>query len=126
MRFLEKKQKDVKESCLYVPPGIEGVVIDVKILTRKGKEKSRRAQSIENEEIKRIERDREDEIRILKESKASRIRKILKNKVVLEDVKKGDKLLCAKGKALKENVVNLLDVNQLLKLKVEDLMLNLR
>ncbi|MGC8938382.1 MAG: DNA-directed RNA polymerase subunit beta, partial [Thermodesulfovibrio sp.] len=38
-----EKAEDVKESCLYVPPGIEGVVIDVKILTRKGKEKSRRA-----------------------------------------------------------------------------------
>ncbi|GAB5046771.1 DNA-directed RNA polymerase subunit beta [Thermodesulfovibrio sp. TK110] len=115
-----EKAEDVKESCLYVPPGIEGVVIDVKILTRKGKEKSRRALAIEEEEIKRIERDREDEIRILKETKASRIRKILQGKVVLEDVKKGDKILCPKGKALTEQIVNLLDVNQLLKLKVED------
>ncbi|GLI53253.1 MULTISPECIES: DNA-directed RNA polymerase subunit beta [Thermodesulfovibrio] len=115
-----EKAEDVKESCLYVPPGIEGVVIDVKILTRKGKEKSRRANAIEEEEIKRIERDREDEIRILKETKASRIRKILKGKIILEDVKKGEKIICPKGKALTEKVVNLLDVNQLLKLKVED------
>ncbi|MGC8796065.1 DNA-directed RNA polymerase subunit beta [Thermodesulfovibrio sp. 3462-1] len=115
-----EKAEDVKESCLYVPPGIEGVVIDVKILTRKGKEKSRRALAIEEEEIKRIERDREDEIRILKETKASRIRKILQGKIVLEDVRKGEKILCPKGKALTEKVVNLLDVNQLLKLKVED------
>ncbi len=115
-----EKAEDVKESCLYVPPGIEGVVIDVKILTRKGKEKSRRAKAIEEEEIKAIERDREDEIRILKESKASRIRKILKGKVVLEDVKYRDKVLCQKGKPLTDKVVNLLDVNQLLKLKVDD------
>lgn len=90
-----EKAEDVKESCLYVPPGIEGVVIDVKILTRKGKEKSKRALAIEEEEIKRIERDREDEIRILKETKASRIRKILQGKVVLEDVKKKVTKFCA-------------------------------
>lgn len=115
-----EKAEDVKESCLYVPPGIEGVVIDVKILTRKGKEKSRRAKAIEEEEIRSIERDREDEIRILKESKASRIRRILKGKMVLEDVKYRDKVLCQKGKPLTEKAVNLLDVNQLLKLRVDD------
>ncbi|MEJ5228099.1 DNA-directed RNA polymerase subunit beta [Thermodesulfovibrio sp.] len=115
-----EKAEDVKESCLYVPPGIEGVVIDVKILTRKGKEKSRRAKAIEEEEIRAIERDREDEIRILKESKASRIRKILKGKVVLEDVKHKDKVLCQKGKPLTDKVVNILDVNELMKLKVDD------
>jgi len=118
-----EKAEDVKESCLYVPPGIEGVVIDVKILTRKGKEKSLKAQEIEEEEIKSIERDREDEIKILKEAKASKIRKILKGKVTLEDVKdsRGGKILCQKGKKLKEDVLNILDVNQLLKLKVEDI-----
>ncbi len=118
-----EKAEDVKESCLYVPPGIEGVVIDVKILTRKGKEKSNRAKAIEEEEIRALERDREDEIRILKETKASRIRKILKGKVVFEDVKDPRdpiKILCHKGKTLTQKVVNLLDVNQLLKLKVED------
>ncbi len=115
-----EKAEDVKESCLYVPPGIEGVVIDVKILTRRGKEKSRRAKAIEEEEIKAIERDREDEIRILKETKATRIRKLLKGKTVLEDVKQRSKILCKKGEQLTEQVINLLDVNQLLKLKVED------
>jgi len=117
-----EKAEDVKESCLYVPPGIEGVVIDVKILTRKGKEKSRRAKAIEEEEIKALERDRDDEIRILKETKASRIRKILKDKVVLEDVKnpKDGKVLCKKGEKISDKVANLLDVNQLMKIKVED------
>lgn len=117
-----EKAEDVKESCLYVPPGIEGVVIDVKILTRKGKEKSKRAKLIEEEEIRALERDREDEIRILKETKASRIRKILKGKVVLEDIKdpRTGKVICEKGTPLSEKVVNLLDVNHLLKIKVED------
>ncbi|MEN2985392.1 MAG: DNA-directed RNA polymerase subunit beta [Thermodesulfovibrionaceae bacterium] len=117
-----EKAEDVRESCLYVPPGIEGVVIDVKILTRKGKEKTRRAKLIEEEEIKALERDREDEIRIIKETKVSRIRKILKGKTVLEDIKdpRTGKIICEKGKPLSEKVVNLLDVNQLLKLKVED------
>lgn len=117
-----EKAEDVKESCLYVPPGIEGVVIDVKILTRKGKEKSGRAKAIEEEEIRALERDREDEIRILKETKASRIRKLIKGKVALEDIKspQDGKVLCKKGEKISENVANLLDQAQIMKIKVDD------
>jgi DNA-directed RNA polymerase subunit beta len=31
-----EKAEEVRENCLYVPPGIEGTVLDVKVYTRKG------------------------------------------------------------------------------------------
>ena len=36
-----EKAEEVKESCLYVPPGIEGTVVDVRIFSRKGTDKRR-------------------------------------------------------------------------------------
>ena len=36
-----EKAEEVKESCLYVPPGIEGTVVDVRIFSRKGTDKGR-------------------------------------------------------------------------------------
>lgn len=56
-----EKAEDVKESSLYVPPGVEGVVIDVKIFSRKGTDKDERAKSVEEEDIQRIPRDFEIE-----------------------------------------------------------------
>jgi DNA-directed RNA polymerase subunit beta len=64
-----EKAEEVKESCLYVPPGIEGTVIDARVLTRKGMEKDKRAKSIEEDDILRLQRDLEEEIRLTKEDK---------------------------------------------------------
>ena len=57
-----EKAEEVKESCLYVPPGIEGTVVDVRIFSRKGTEKDERAKSIEEEDIQRLQRDLEEEV----------------------------------------------------------------
>ncbi|HWR59954.1 MAG TPA: DNA-directed RNA polymerase subunit beta, partial [Thermodesulfovibrionales bacterium] len=54
-----EKAEDVKESCLYVPPGIEGIVVDVRIFSRKGVEKDERAKSIEEDDILGLQRDLE-------------------------------------------------------------------
>ena len=42
-----EKAGDVRDASLYCPPGIEGVIVDVKIFSRKGQEKDERAKSIE-------------------------------------------------------------------------------
>src|SRR3989442_10490370 len=44
-----EKSGDVRDASLTTPPGIEGVVVDVKIFTRKGGEKDGRALQIEHE-----------------------------------------------------------------------------
>ena len=64
-----EKAEEVKESCLYVPPGIEGTVIDVRIFSRKGIAKDGRAKSIEDDDIERLQRDLEEEVKIVKEEK---------------------------------------------------------
>src|SRR5271155_5032131 len=60
-----EKAGDVRDASLYCPPGIEGVIVDVKIFSRKGQEKDERAKSIEAAQIGKLEKNLSDEIRIL-------------------------------------------------------------
>ncbi|MFO0752509.1 MAG: DNA-directed RNA polymerase subunit beta [Thermodesulfovibrionales bacterium] len=117
-----EKAEEVKESCLYVPPGIEGVIVDVRVLSRKGVEKDERTKSIEEEDINRLQRDLEEEIKILKEERAAKIRKLLVGQKVADDIKdpKTKETLCARGKKLTDVQVNKIRDDYLLRVKIED------
>jgi len=117
-----EKAEEVKESCLYVPPGVEGVVVDVRVLSRKGIEKDARTRSIEEDDINRLQRDLNEEIKIIKEERADRIRKLLKDQKVLEEVKdsKTKEVVCAKGKKLTEAALECVKDDHLLKIKIDD------
>jgi DNA-directed RNA polymerase subunit beta len=74
------KAGDVKDSSLRVPPGIEGIVIDAKVFTRKGGEKDERAQALEEKELDRLLRDQDDEIRIILETAYGKMGALLAGK----------------------------------------------
>jgi DNA-directed RNA polymerase subunit beta len=76
-----EKAGDVRDSSLRVPPGVEGTIIGARIFSRKGTDKDSRTISIENEEISKLSKDRDDETRIVEESARERIRGILVGKV---------------------------------------------
>ncbi len=102
-----EKAEDVKDTSLRVPPGIEGVVIDAKVFSRKGAEKDERSRFIEDKEVARLMKDREDEINIVKESAYNRIHKLLLNKksqVRITD-KKGNTIL-SKGKVITADILS--------------------
>ncbi len=61
-----EKAGDVKDTSLRVPPGVEGVVVDAKVFSRKGVEKDERSLFIEEVEVERLNRDMDDETRCLK------------------------------------------------------------
>ncbi len=89
-----EKAGDFKDASLICPPGIEGIVVDVKIFTRRGQEKDEKTKSIEAEEMDRLKRNLEDEIRILGDSVKNQIVNILEGYIVAED------LLDSSGKEL--------------------------
>ena len=72
-----EKAADVRDSSLRVPPGVFGTVIDVRVFTRRGIEKDERALAIEQAEINRLAKDRDDERTILQNSFYNRIRDLL-------------------------------------------------
>ncbi|MBI5682481.1 MAG: DNA-directed RNA polymerase subunit beta [Deltaproteobacteria bacterium] len=101
-----EKAEDVKDTSLRVPPGIEGIIIDAKVFSRKGADKDERTKSIEDKEIARLSKDRDDEIVIAKEDGYKRIKKLLiskKSSVKLQD-RKGN-ILISKGKVITEEIL---------------------
>lgn len=118
------KAEEVKESSLYVPPGIEGIVVDVRVLARKGIQKDERTKSIEEDEINRLQIDFEEEIKILKAEKATSIKKLLLGNKLIEDLKNPQtkEIICAKGKILTDkHLEQIQDINLLLKAKVDNI-----
>ncbi|WP_437835217.1 DNA-directed RNA polymerase subunit beta [Sorangium sp. So ce1153] len=89
-----EKAGDVRDSSLKVPPGVGGIVINARVFSRKGTEKDDRARDIEDQERARIERTRDEEIKILRDSFFRRIRELLVGKEAT------GKLVDDKGKVL--------------------------
>src|SRR5256886_500903 len=107
-----EKAGDVKDTSLTVPPGVEGIVVDVKIFSRKGLDKDERSKSIESEDVLRIQREHQDSLRIVDEEKNKKIRKLLLGKVVARDLMDGETgeiILKRKGKMAPEILKKLSD-----------------
>jgi DNA-directed RNA polymerase subunit beta len=107
-----EKAGDVKDTSLTVPPGVEGIVVDVKIFSRKGLDKDERSKSIESEDVLRIQREHQDSLRIVEEEKSKKIRKLLLGKVVARDLMDGETgeiILKRKGKITPEILKKLSD-----------------
>jgi len=101
-----EKAGDVKDSSLRVPPGIEGVVIDAKVFSRKGVDKDERTLMIEEMEIDRLNRDMEDELRSLKKGVRKALGDLLEGRTAKSDIKdKKSKVILKLGKQLTTKVL---------------------
>jgi len=117
-----EKAGDVRDASLKTPPGIEGTVVDVKIFSRKGVDKDMRAKSIEEGEIERMNRNIQDEIRIITDARNKKISDVLADQKLQRDVvdfKTGD-VLVRKGEIADREVINRLSRRELLALPVEE------
>jgi DNA-directed RNA polymerase subunit beta len=76
-----EKARDVQDTSLRIPPGIEGTVIGVRIFSRKGVEKDERSKAIENEQLSKVLRDQEVKIKVLKERADEKIKNLLVGKI---------------------------------------------
>ena len=93
-----EKASDVKDSSLKVPSGMDGTVIDVRVFTREGIDKDKRAIQIEDAQIEEAKKNLVDELRINQETVYIRARKLLLNKTLSKsilDLKAGSKLTTA-------------------------------
>ncbi len=79
-----EKASDVRDTSLRVQPGIEGIVVDVHVFSRRGVEKDERALSIEQEEISQLAKDRDDEIAIIRRSFDARLQSMLMGQKVVD------------------------------------------
>jgi DNA-directed RNA polymerase subunit beta len=102
-----EKAGDVKDASLYCPPGIEGTIVDCKIFSRKGQEKDERSKAIEEAQIQRLQRNLQDEIRILTDERAKRLGSLLEGKKLLADLhdEKTNKRLLSKDTELSRDII---------------------
>jgi DNA-directed RNA polymerase subunit beta len=115
-----EKAGDVRDASLVCPPGIEGIVVDVKIFSRKGVEKDERARQIEDAELFMMEKNLKDEVRILQDERDKRIEDLLENKTATTDLvnARGEKVI-KKGDKLTRDVLTRLRHSDILKLRVK-------
>jgi DNA-directed RNA polymerase subunit beta len=114
-----EKAGDVKDTSLRVPPGVEGIVIDAKVFSRRGVDKDERTKSIEDEEIARLLKDQRDEIKIIKKSALRKLERLLANKKSAKPVKYGKKTLIKKGGTFDGDILAQLAPGQWMDIEVQ-------
>ena len=102
-----EKAGDVRDASLLCPPGIDGIIVGVKIFSRKGIEKDDRAKAIEAEELDMMEKNLEDQIRILHEEVKKRVSVKLGGRALETDLfdDSGREVLVAGGTVLTPEMV---------------------
>jgi DNA-directed RNA polymerase subunit beta len=117
-----EKAGDVRDASLYGPPGIEGIVVDVKIFSRKGQEKDERAKAIEANQIAKLEKNLSDEIRILTDERLKRLDGLLGGKEVQADLhdERTNKRLLTKDAILDRDTIERISTRNLKRIKYAD------
>ena len=97
-----EKAGDVRDASLICPPGIEGIIVGVKIFSRKGIEKDDRAKAIEQDELDMMEKNLQDEVRILHDETKKRVVNMLQGQILRADLfdEFGRERLLKKGEQL--------------------------
>jgi DNA-directed RNA polymerase subunit beta len=123
-----EKAGDVKDASLYCPPGIEGTIVDCKVFSRKGAELDERSKQILVLQEERLNRNLEDEKRILSDERAKRLEAMLHGKELQADLhdEKTNKKLLSKDQELNRDVLEKLKARDLkrMKLNTKDIRLN--
>jgi DNA-directed RNA polymerase subunit beta len=116
-----EKSAEYRDASLRCPPGISGVIVDVKVFTRKGVEKDDRTKSIEQEYVARMEKNLHDQIRILREENRKKITDLLDGTVAaqpLYDDITGEELI-PKGKKLNAKMLSPIKADMLPRIQVQ-------
>jgi DNA-directed RNA polymerase subunit beta len=111
----------VRDASLICPPGIEGIIVGVKIFSRKGIEKDDRAKAIEQEELDMMEKNLQDEIRILHDETKKRVVQMLQGQTLRSDLfdEFGRERIVKKGTMLTTEVMQEVPFAALIRAKVQ-------
>jgi DNA-directed RNA polymerase beta subunit len=118
-----EKAGHVVNKSLYCPPSMEGIVVDVKIFTKKGYEKDQRAIRAYEEEKAELDREHHDKLLMVDREEMLRIYSFLSNAELESDVEIGGKVFKA-GEKIDRSVlegVNRFALNAIAKHFSEDI-----
>jgi len=115
-----EKAGDVKDTSLRVPPGVEGIVIDAKVFSRRGIDKDDRSRLIEDEEISSLEKDRDDELAVIEEVVRTQLTDLLVGKKAMASLTKGKKVYIDSGAKIDSAILSKIPLAQLESLVLKD------
>ncbi|MGM0644355.1 MAG: DNA-directed RNA polymerase subunit beta, partial [Thermodesulfobacteriota bacterium] len=115
-----EKAGDVKDTSLRVPPGIKGKVIDAKVFSRRGVKKDDRTRMIEDQEIERLEKDRDDEISIINEIARDKIAELLGGCKLTGNLKKQSRIIAKAGTEVTREMFSKLSAADISEIAVDD------
>jgi DNA-directed RNA polymerase subunit beta len=108
-----EKAGDVKDTSLRVPPGVQGIVIDAKVFSRRGVEKDDRSRWIEDNEIASLEKERDDKLDVIQKVVRTKLEQLLVGQECISSLKKGKKVLIQKGDKIDSNMLADISVAQM-------------
>ncbi len=116
-----EKAGDVRDTSLRVPPGVNGTVIHAQIFSREGVEQDERAKQIQEEQIARYLKDKNDEMKTVYTSARAKLWSVLNghksgSKVIDDNT---GAVLVEKGKAFTREFVDRLPVHRWSELTVQ-------
>ena len=104
-----EKAGHVVNKSLYCPPSMEGIIVDIKIFTKKGYEKDPCALELEKEERDELEREHYDRLLMIDKEEMLRVISLLTKEPLDSDITVGE-VEYKKGDFIKEE--DLIDVNR--------------
>jgi DNA-directed RNA polymerase subunit beta len=100
-----EKAGDVKDTSLRVPPGVQGIVIDAKVFSRRGSAKDERTRQIEEDDAANLAKNRDDEIAVIEDVIRERLIAKLVGQKCFSSIKVGKKILIAKNSDIERDAL---------------------
>jgi len=101
-----EKAGDVRDASLTARPGVEGTVVDVKVFSRREKEKDKQTQLRESSQIKTIEKKYATQAGFINEKKNDEIRKLLLGKTLASSISDSSDIIAKRGSKITEEILD--------------------
>ncbi|MCC6695319.1 MAG: DNA-directed RNA polymerase subunit beta [Candidatus Hydrogenedentes bacterium] len=117
-----EKAEDVRDASLTVPPGVEGVVVDVKVCSRRDKTTDSGSKSALTAQVAKVKREYQEKIDEIRNTFVRLVKDEMIGLKILEDVvdHKTDELILEKNKRVKVSHLEKADYSVLARMRVED------
>ncbi|WP_462323368.1 DNA-directed RNA polymerase subunit beta [Desulfoplanes sp.] len=113
-----EKARDVKNTSLKVPPGVEGIVLDVKVFNRRSGDKDLRTKEIEDSELEQIDGYEQQHIGSLTSTTTEKMWQAVKGKIISRGLmgrRKGE-VLAEANQTLSKDLLDRVPLKKLAKL----------
>ncbi|MCC6795292.1 MAG: DNA-directed RNA polymerase subunit beta [Candidatus Hydrogenedentes bacterium] len=116
-----EKAEDVRDASLTVPPGVEGVIVDVKICSRREKT-AETGKGALTAQVAKLKREYQEQIDAIRETFVNLVKDDLIGLKILEDVvdHKTDELVLEKNKRVKVSHLEKADYSVLARMRIEE------